>query len=60
MSRDTQLVQSQLYHPKDELTTLYNQVMAINHKLPPPFYNKTTAESYGRPPLFSSKTPLFV
>ena len=47
MSRDTQLDKSQFYHPKDKLTTLYNQVMANNDKLPPTFYNNKTAESYG-------------
>lgn len=47
MSRDAQLDKSQFYHPKDKLTTLYNQIMANNDKLPPTFYNNKTAESYG-------------
>ena len=34
MSRDTQLDKRQFYHPKDKLTTPYNQVMANNDKLP--------------------------
>lgn len=46
MSRDAQLDKNQFYHPKDKLTTLYNQIMANNDKLPPTFYNNKTAESY--------------
>jgi len=47
MSRDAQLIQSQFYHPKDQLTKLYNKIMQENDKLPPTFYDNNTTESYG-------------
>lgn len=47
MPRSVSLDTSQFYHPKDNLTKIYNKIMDENDKLPPTFYNNNTDDSYG-------------